>query len=154
MTDASAGRPTQAGNTGRNREGRFTAGNPGKPKGARHRTTLAVEALLEGEAVALTRAAIDKALDGDTTALRICLDRIIPPRRERAVSFDLPPIEKAADIVAGTTALARAVADGELTPGESAALSTLLGNAARAMEVSDLEQRLAKLEASVGKEGS
>src|SRR6516162_10973920 len=49
------------------------------------------------------------------------LDRIIPSRRERTVNFALPPIEKAADIVAATAALASAVAKGELTPGESAA---------------------------------
>ena len=40
----------------------FEPGNPGKPKGTRHRTTLAVEALLEGEAEQLTRKAIDLAL--------------------------------------------------------------------------------------------
>lgn len=133
--------------------GKFVKGhsaNPsGCPKGSRHKATLAAEALLDGEAEKLTRAAIDKALEGDAAALRICLDRIIPPRRERAVTFALPPIEKAADIVAATTALAKAVADGELTPGESAALSTLLGAAARAIEVSEIEQRLLALESSV-----
>ena len=74
---------------------------------------------------------------------------ISPSRRERTVNFALPPIEKAADIVAATAALASAVAKGELTPGESAAFSQLLGNAARAIEVSELEDRLAKLEAAV-----
>jgi hypothetical protein len=135
--------------------GKFAKGhsaNPsGCPKGSRHKATLAAEALLDGEAEKLTRRAIDMALAGDTTALRICLDRILPPRRERVVNFALPPIAKAADIVAATAALARAVADGELTPGESAALSTLLGNAARAIEVSDLEERLAQLETTVAK---
>ena len=63
----------------------FATGNPGRPKGARHRVTVAAEALLDGEAEALTRKAIELALAGDTIALRLCLDRIIPPRRERAV---------------------------------------------------------------------
>ena len=143
--------------TGRQPDGRFTKGsnhNPGgRPLGSRHKASLAAEALLDGEAEALTRKAIEQALAGDATALRICLDRIIPPRRERAVRFALPPIAKAADIVTATTALAHAVADGDLTPGESAALSTLLGNAARAIEVSELEERIGKLEASAGKGG-
>jgi hypothetical protein len=136
--------------TGRTQAGRFApgaSGNPkGNPKGSRHNATLAAEALLDGEAEGLTRVAIEMALAGDATALRLCLDRIIPPRRERTVNFALPPIEKAADIVAATTVLAKAVAEGELTPGESAALSALLGNAARAMEVSEIEERLAELE--------
>ena len=63
----------------------------GKPKGARHRSTLAAEALLDGEGEQLMRKAVDLALGGDTIALRLCLDRIIPPRRERLVRFKLPP---------------------------------------------------------------
>jgi hypothetical protein len=70
----------------------FELGNPGKPKGARHRATRAVEALLEGEAEALMRRAIEAALGGDTTALKLCLDRVAPALRERPVSFALPPI--------------------------------------------------------------
>ena len=47
------------------------SGNPaGKPKGARHRATLAAETLLDGEAEALTRKAIALALAGDPIALR------------------------------------------------------------------------------------
>jgi Family of unknown function (DUF5681) len=53
------------------------SGNPsGRPRGARHRATLAAEALLDGEAAALTRKAIERALEGDATAMRLCLERI------------------------------------------------------------------------------
>ena len=74
-----------AANTARNQRGRpFTkgqSGNPaGKPKGARHRATLAAEALLDGEAEALTRKVIELALEGNIFALKICLDRILPAR--------------------------------------------------------------------------
>ena len=56
------------------------SGNPsGRPRGARNKTTRAVEALLDGEAEALTRKAIERALEGDTTALCLCLDRLLPP---------------------------------------------------------------------------
>src|SRR5215831_18707666 len=82
----------------------FAKGNPGKPRGARHRSTLAAEALLDGEAEALTRTAIELALAGDTIALRLCLDRIIPTRRHRAVAFGLPPVRAAADIAVGIAA--------------------------------------------------
>ena len=70
--------------------GKFAPGNPGRPKGARHKTTRAVEELLDGEGEAITRKAVDMALDGDTTALRLCLERISPPRKDTPVQFDLP----------------------------------------------------------------
>jgi hypothetical protein len=39
---------------------------------------MAAEALLEGEAEALTRKAVDMALAGDAAALRLCLEGIVP----------------------------------------------------------------------------
>ena len=65
--------------------GKFAPGNPGKPQGARHKVTKAVEELLHGEADGLTRKAIALALEGDTTALRLCLERIAPPRKDAPV---------------------------------------------------------------------
>ena len=59
----------------------FRAGNPGRPKGSRNTTTLALKSMLDGQAEALTQKAIKLALDGDLTALRICLDRILPPAK-------------------------------------------------------------------------
>ncbi len=54
---------------------------------------MAAEAMLDGEVKALTRKAIELALAGDTVALRLCLERIIPIRRSRPVAFPLPPIQ-------------------------------------------------------------
>ena len=71
---------------GRNTAGQFTEGNSGKPKGSRNKATIAIESLLEGQAEALTQTAISKALDGDSMALRLCMDII---RDEHAVS---PPL--------------------------------------------------------------
>jgi hypothetical protein len=73
--------------TGQKQSGRFVkgqSGNPrGRPKGARNTTTVALETLLDGQAQALTQKAIDLALAGDITALRLCLDRILPVRKDR-----------------------------------------------------------------------
>jgi hypothetical protein len=58
------------------------SGNPaGRPPGTGKRATQAMQLLLDGEAQALTRKAVELALDGNTMALRMCLDRIGPPRR-------------------------------------------------------------------------
>ncbi len=125
----------------------FAKGNPGRPKGARHRATVAAEALLDGEAEALTRQAIELALAGDTIALRLCLDRIVPPRRERPVEFSLPAMKSPADAVAAMAAIASAVADGEITLGEAAEMAKLVEGFIRALEINEFEQRLRFLEA-------
>src|SRR5881392_520075 len=72
------------------------SGNPlGRRVGCRNKTTIAAAALLTGEAEALTRKAVELALEGDPTALRLCIERVLPQCRERAVKFALPPIESA-----------------------------------------------------------
>ncbi|WP_292530432.1 DUF5681 domain-containing protein [Methylocystis sp.] len=130
--------------------GRFppgVSGNPaGRPKGARHRATLAVEALLEGEAEALSRKAIEMALAGDGVALRLCLERLLPARRDRPVSFDLPKIETAADATKATGAILSAVASGEVTPVEAESVSKIVEAHLKALEASEFEARLSALE--------
>ncbi len=133
-------------NAGRTRGRPFAPGNPGKPKGTRHRTTLAVDALLDGEAEKLTRAAVDLALAGDTVALRLCLDRTAPVRKDRPVTFALPPITTTADVVKASAALLGAVASGELTPSEAAELGRLVEAHVRAIEATEIEERLKRLE--------
>ena len=124
----------------------FERGNPGRPKGARHKATLAAEALLDGEAEGLTRKAVELALGGDTVALRLCLERVLPSRKDRPVSFSLPEINTAADAVKASGALLQAVAVGDVTPSEASELGKLLESHARVLEASELEERLTKLE--------
>ena len=82
---------------GRNTAGKFTSGNSGRPKGARNKKTLAIESLLEGQAEALTQTAISKALDGDSMALRLCMERIAPAPKDNPVVFALPNMNNALD---------------------------------------------------------
>ena len=127
------------------------SGNPsGRPRGARNKTTLAVEALLDGEAEVLTRKAIERAKDGDAVALRLCLERILPPRKDRPVSFALPKIESAADAGKASTAILTAVATGDVTPLEAEAVLRLLEGHAKVLEVRDLEERITTLELKAG----
>src|SRR6056297_858504 len=84
--------------TDRDARGRFGPGNPGRPRGARNRATQAALALLDGEAEALSRKAVELALGGDPTALRLCLERIAPPRKDAPVSFEVPEMTSAADV--------------------------------------------------------
>jgi len=111
---------------GRARGRPFERGRSGNPAGRRtgscNKATEAAAALLAGESEALTRKAVELALVGDPTAMRLCLERILPACRERAVKFALPPIESAADIAAAMKAVTSALADGAITPGEAATI--------------------------------
>ena len=131
---------------GRNTDGTFGPGNPGKPRGTRHKATRAALALLDGEAEALTRQAVTMALDGDATALRLCLERIAPPRRDAPVTFDLPPMRTARDAAQAAGAVLGAVAEGELTPTEGAHVMALVETYRRTLEATELEARVVALE--------
>jgi hypothetical protein len=133
-------------NNGRNTDGTFGRGNPGKKAGTRHKTTLAIQALLDGEGEALTRKAVAMALAGDTTALRLCLERIAPPRKDAPVRLTLPPMESAASASAAMGAILAGVASGDLTPGEGSAIAGLVEGYRKALETTELEARLKALE--------
>jgi Family of unknown function (DUF5681) len=124
------------------------SGNPnGRPKGARNKATVLAEQLLEGEAEALLRKLIKKGLEGDTAALRFCVDRLVPPRRDRLVTFDLPKVESAKDASTAAAAILAACANGELSPNEAAELIGLVAAHVQMLETTKLEAGLATLEA-------
>ncbi len=131
---------------GRTAAGTFTTGNAGRPKGARNRTTQAVMALLEGEAEALSRKAVEMALAGDSVALRLCLDRLAPPRKDSPVQFPLPRMTTARDAAQAAGAVLQAVSVGDLTPTEGAQVMGLVDSFRRTLEVTELEARLVALE--------
>ena len=138
---------TASRNNGPNTGGtRFKPGNPGRPAGARHKVTMAIEELLEGEHEALTRKAIEKALEGDMTALRLCLDRLAPPRRDAPIAIALPTVVSLADAVAASATVMAAVGTGDVTPDEGARVMAILTAHKQIVEAGDLEARIAVLE--------
>ena len=123
------------------------SGNPeGRPKGSRNKTTLAVERLLDGEGETLTRKAIELAKEGDLVALRLCLDRVYPIRRDRPVTFALPTIESPEQAANAMAAVLSAVAGGELTPMEASEIAKLVDVYVRSVETNELSKRLERLE--------
>jgi hypothetical protein len=106
-----------------------------------------LEQLIEGEAEDVTRTLVNAAKAGDMAAIRLVVDRVLPPRKDRPVAFALPRLEKAADVVTANAALVAAVAAGDLTPSEAAELSKVLDGYTRAVEAADIQERLARLEA-------
>ncbi len=129
----------------------FAKGRSGNPRGrvigSRNTATLAAQALLDGEAERITRTAVEMAGDRDPTAVRLCLERIVAPRRERVVQFALPPINSPADIARAMGAVTAAIASGAITPGEAEAFARVVDTFIRAIDVSDFERRLQAVEA-------
>ena len=130
----------------RNTDGTFADGNIGKPRGSVHRVTRAVAEMLDGDAEAITRKAIDMALEGDAKALRLCLERIAPPRKDSPVEFDLPPFASAADTAEAARSVLAGVAAGSLSPLEGASIMGLIESYRRTLETTELEMRLKALE--------
>jgi hypothetical protein len=123
------------------------SGNPaGRPRGARNKRTIALENIMDAESEVITRKAIEMAKGGHIAAIRMVIDRLAPVRKDRAVEFELPPLNRPADAVAASVAIAAAVAAGDLTPLEAAQLSKVVDGYVQALEAHSFEQRLAKLE--------
>ena len=118
--------------------GRFAKGVSGNPAGrlagSRNSATLACEALLEGQAEALPQKAVDMALAGDTVALKIWIDRIYPARKDRPVTFALPPINTARDAADVMSSVMNAVAAGQLTPADASELSKVVACTVKSFE--------------------
>lgn len=127
-----------------------TSGNPkGRPAEARNRATVIAQALLDNEAEALAAKAVEMALAGDGAALRLCLDRLVPPRREVPVSISIPTVKSIADAVTAMTAILDAAGRGQIALGEAAAFAGLIDVHRRAIETAELEHRIALLEKEV-----
>jgi F0F1-type ATP synthase gamma subunit len=123
------------------------SGNPaGRPRGSRNKTTVLMQNLLEGEAEAIARKAIEMAKDGDMAAIRVCMDRLASIRRKDPIAFELPPMDKARDTVAAVAAVVSAVAAGDLTTSEAAEVAKIIDLYVRALATTAFEERLEKLE--------
>lgn len=127
------------------------SGNPaGKPKGAKNKSTAMAQALFDGEAETLTRKIIELAKNGDMQALRVCVDRLCPPMKAQAapIQVEIPESDSISDIA---KFLINAAAKGQLPPDVAAQLVSAVGTLARVVEVDELKERMAALEAAIGR---
>jgi len=123
------------------------SGNPaGRPRGTRNRATLLAEALLDGEVDAIVRRVIDGALAGDPVCLRLALERLVPPAKDRPIQLELPRLASAADAVTAVAAVTASVADGAITPAEGVALAGLVEIHRKTLETAALVARIEALE--------
>ncbi len=126
------------------------SGNPhGRPFGARNTSTLLARSLLDEGTQDITDRVIALAREGDPLALKLCFERILPRKRDVAITLDLPPVETVADCTKAIAAVIAAVAAGEITPKEARVLVTVIEGQRRCTDFDELERRLAALEATL-----
>lgn len=130
--------------------GQFTkgrSGNPkGKPKGARHRSSLIAEQLFADEIQDICKTVIEEAKAGNMQAARIILDRLLPPRKDNPIQIDLPKMESSSDILKAVGCITHAVGIGQISPSEGEAFARIVDIHTKALELVEFEQRLIALE--------
>ena len=123
------------------------SGNPkGSHKGSSHRATLFAASLLSGECEEIVRKTIELAKAGDVGALRICMERLLPPLKSRPINFELPAVGSITDALGALTVLMQAVASGRLLPEQLETLTNPISLFIKAVEVGELETKLLDLE--------
>src|ERR1700691_4825452 len=127
----------------------FEPGNKlgrGRPAGSRNKSTMALQSMLDQHGETIVKQAALMAIQGDPTALRLCLEPLLPPRRNSPVRFQLPPINSAADVARAILKVIQGVANGKLAPAEGEKITALLESVQRIIESVDLEKRVGALE--------
>ena len=123
------------------------SGNPrGKPRGARNKVTVLAESLLAEEAEALVKKCVQLALEGQPVALKLCLERILPPIKERSIQLNLQAPHTTEEILHAMGQVFVHVVDGTIGPQEGNTLMNMFAATTKGIETFQLEQRLAALE--------
>ena len=123
------------------------SGNPnGRPKGSRNRVTLVALAAMEEGADAIARKVVDLAKEGDISAARLVIERLVPVAKERPIFLSLPDTGSAEGVAQAQAAILQAVAAGDILPGEAATLAGIVEARRKALETQELEQRISALE--------
>jgi hypothetical protein len=111
------------------------SGNPaGRPPGSLNKKTIALEEVFIERADEVLNQIIDRAKDGEKTAMRLCMERISAPKRERPVAVELPVIESPADARKAIAVVTTELAEGSLTITEATRLIALIDRTLRLVE--------------------
>jgi hypothetical protein len=124
------------------------SGNPkGMPTGSRHKASLLAEQLIEGRGEDITNKVIELALGGDTTCLRIAMDRLAPVRRERPIHLEgMPDLQNPEAAMQAVAGIVQNMFEGNVSPSEANSAALLVGTFLKAVEASDIVKRLERIE--------
>lgn len=120
------------------------SGNPaGRPKGALGKATRWREAL-EPHGDALFKVAVQHALDGEMTALKLCLERISPPVKPTSDPVEF--VLNGATLSEKAESVLQAIAGGQIDVDSGRKLIAAISDLGKIIEITELEKRLAQLE--------
>lgn len=131
---------------------RGTSGNPkGRPMGAaghRQKQIAALEKMLDDESERIVRATIQQALAGDTTCVRLVIERLLPVRKERAHIENMPEVRDCESACEALARLIQAASSGETHTADATALGSLVQSFIAASTAREFATRLSQLEQS------
>jgi len=120
----------------------FTKGKSGNPGGRPKGSTL--RSLLEPRAPELIDKLIEKALDGDTQALKICIDKLIPNIKSEPVNISA--LSGHDDLASQGRAVLSAMGKGAIEPDTAASILSALNGQSKLVETTEILTRLEALE--------
>lgn len=126
----------------------FKLGQSGNPKGrVKGSGKLAqLRALLEPHAPELVDKAKELAMSGDVAALRLCLERVLPPLKAKESPVQIEGLSGTQGLSEQGGMVINAMAQGVVSPTEAATLLKALADQAKIVEIDELEERLSNLE--------
>ena len=111
------------------------SGNPaGRPPGSRNKKTLAMEELLGERAEAAVTTILNRAEGGCPTAMRLCMERVLPTGANRPLTLEIPPVSTPDDVIAAAGVVIEACGHGAVSPRETVHLLTVVERLARIAE--------------------
>src|SRR5713101_2904837 len=123
------------------------SGNPaGRPRGSRNKASVRMQEMLEQNAEELVNKVVELGIAGNIGALRLCLDRLVPTRKNEPLLCEMAPLQKAADAVAAIAGIASAAVAGDVTADEAAKLAKVISLYVNTLEAHQFEEQLAQLE--------
>ena len=126
-------------------DGTFPPGTSGNPSGRPKSANAELRQRLAQDGEKIVQAVIDQALEGDMTAAKMILDRILPPLRPTAAPVTVPLPFKAS-LIDTAQAILSAAAQGHIPADIASQLITATANLARINELEELKHRLETLE--------
>jgi hypothetical protein len=138
---ATRGKPFQPGNTlGR-----------GRPKGSSNKPKSPAQELLEEYHLALTRKCLSLAASGNLAAMRICMDRLAPPRPNGCIRISLPKIRTLQDVEMAADKIMQAMGRSRIMPAEGKTVTESLMLIAQMIGNTQMQTRIEKLEEEIGR---
>lgn len=132
----------------------FAPGNQmgrGRPRGSKNRRTSFFK-MIEEHADSVVRKCLFQALQGDPTALRLCMERLGPPSKSLGHPFRLPGVKSTDDLAHAYQALLKRVSQGQITPQDAGAVAGVLETRRRLAETEEMNRRLKAVEEKVAKD--